>query len=124
MDDFIGWDVVRIAFNRHSIRPVRRKEDCVGTFFKSAPSKKQVQELPIQGKPGAASTAGAWNNPLESDALACHPSQVKEFNEYAKTIPGAYYKPDGTCVFESRSARRRLMKLRGVHDRNGGYGDG
>ncbi len=74
------------------------------------------------GVPGAPSTAG-W--PMRSTALAVHPEQVKEANERNSAAGvSAHYESDGTCVIESRSARRKLLKLEGFHDRNGGYGDG
>lgn len=64
-------------------------------------------------------------NPLESQAIGVHRSQVKEFNEYYKKngIVGAVHKPDGTLVMESRQARNEVLKLRGCRDNDAGYGD-
>lgn len=124
--DFIGWDVVRLAFNRVSKRPVRSMDDVRGHFFSSGPSKEEIAALPIEGQVGFATTAGAWNKPILSDALSCHPSQVAEFNQHAASagIAGVHYRQDGTCEIHSRGARKQLMRLRGYHDRDGGYGDG
>lgn len=64
-------------------------------------------------------------NPLESQAIGVHRTQVKEFNEYYKKhgIVGAVHKPDGTLVMESRQARNEVLKLRGCRDNDAGYGD-
>jgi hypothetical protein len=61
---------------------------------------------------------------LESMAAGCHSGQVKEFNEMYKSagVIGAYHKPDGVCVFESNRARNEVLKIRGLYDRDGGYG--
>jgi len=63
--------------------------------------------------------------PLESLAMSCHRSQVGEYNAFCckHGITGAYYRSDGTCVLESRQARNQLMKARGLHDNDAGYGD-
>lgn len=63
--------------------------------------------------------------PQESLAMSCHRSQVGEYNAFCrdKQISGAHYKPDGTCVLESRQARNKLLRARGLRDNDAGYGD-
>lgn len=66
----------------------------------------------------------AYNRPFESTSLAIHADQVKSFNEAAHAAgTGAYYKPDGTLVCESRGARNRELARRGQGDADAGYGD-
>lgn len=62
---------------------------------------------------------------MKSDALSCHPSQVKEIAERNRRhgVTGVSYLPDGTCLIADRGARKALMALEGVHDKRGGYGD-
>ncbi len=64
-------------------------------------------------------------NPLKSMAAACHSSQAETFTKdyIAAGITGAYHEPDGTAVFESQKARNAVLKLRGMVDRDAGYGD-
>lgn len=65
---------------------------------------------------------GAW--PKKSIALGCHRSQVQEMNQRnAAAGVAARYEADGTCVVHDRGDRRDLLKLEGMHDNNGGYGD-
>lgn len=70
--------------------------------------------------------AANWKHPVESDALAVHPKQIKEVmarNEKHGLNIG--YRPDdGRPILENREQRRKLMKIEGCHDNNGGYGDG
>lgn len=66
-----------------------------------------------------------WSKKIESDALAVHPDQIAEVVERnRKHGLHIHYLPDGRPVLEDRAQRRRLMKVEGVHDRRGGYGDG
>ncbi len=60
-----------------------------------------------------------------SEALACHPRQIAAIMARNKKhgIQGVSYDADGTCVCESRAAKRALMALEGVHNNQGGYGD-
>ena len=69
-------------------------------------------------------TSSCW--PLKSDAMAVHPSQIKEAMERNKKhgVVGVSYDPkDGRAILADRGARRDLMKLEGFHDKSGGYGD-
>lgn len=67
-------------------------------------------------------TSSAW--PLYSDALAVHPSQIEQARaRNRKRGVAVDYLPDGRAILTDRGARRDLMKLEGVHDNHGGYGD-
>lgn len=67
-----------------------------------------------------------WTKPIESDALAVHPKQIKTVMERnARHGLHINYDPtDGRPLLQDRDQRRRLMKIEGCHDNNGGYGDG
>ena len=74
---------------------------------------------------GQASTGrGGW--PLMSSALGCHPSQVKEMYDHSVEIgvPTHFDSQTGKCKLLSRAHRRDYMKANGVHDNDGGIGDG
>ena len=64
-------------------------------------------------------------NPLESQSIGVHRSQVQEFNEMYRDagIVGAMHKENGNLVMESRQARNEVLKLRGCRDNDAGYGD-
>ena len=71
-------------------------------------------------------TITAWKRPLRSDALGVGTKDIPAWMEiYRKAgITGISHDPkDGTAILYGRASRRDVMKLRGVHDRNGGYGD-
>ncbi len=63
--------------------------------------------------------------PVVSDALACHPDEIPEAmardRQHGITTE---YLPDGRAVLSSRSHRKAMMKSLGMHDNEGGYGDG
>ena len=63
--------------------------------------------------------------PWKSESAGCHPSQSKEFNEQLREhgIKCAQYMPDGTLQCTSRKARNAVLKSRGMHDKDAGYGD-
>lgn len=76
------------------------------------------------GSPPQVASASGW--PMKSDALAVHPSQIAEVMERNKRhgITGVSYDPkDGRAILADRGARRDLMALEGIHDKQGGYGD-
>jgi hypothetical protein len=60
-----------------------------------------------------------------SEAMACHPTQSREFNEaYKKAgITGAEHLEDGSLHIRSRRARAEIMKMRNMRDSDAGYGD-
>lgn len=66
---------------------------------------------------------GCW--PMKSQALAVHPEQIAEAHERNRKagITGVEYLKDGTAVIADRGARKNLMKLEGVVDKEAGYGD-
>ena len=71
--------------------------------------------------PGGIPTSG-W--PMVSEALAVHPKQVEQANDRARRhgIPVTYDRK-GFCHIPDRAARKKLLKLEGMHDNSGGYGD-
>lgn len=66
----------------------------------------------------------AW--PMKSDAAGVHPSQVEDFSEKSAKmgVPTDFDKNTGQAIFTSRKHRAQYLKAMGIHDRNGGYGDG
>lgn len=64
--------------------------------------------------------------PMKSDAAGVHPSQVKEFylNSQKMGVPTQFDGKTGQAIFTSRAHRAKYLKSVGMHDRNGGYGDG
>ncbi len=73
--------------------------------------------------PTRGQVASCW--PMKSDGMACHPEQIPEMMERNKRhgVAGVSYDRDGTAILADRGARRDLMALEGVHDKQGGYGD-
>lgn len=72
-------------------------------------------------------TPGLWEGGIVSDALGVDPSQVaqcmKEARENGFTEKQVNFDSEGRCFMDSRKTRKRYMEFRGVHDRDGGYGD-
>ena len=66
------------------------------------------------------------SDPLVSDGLGCMKDQVGEMRETIKrhNIRGVKVRPNGQLEITSRRGRRELMRVRGLHDGDGGYGDG
>jgi len=66
----------------------------------------------------------AW--PIKSDAAGVHPAQVDSFQEQSAKmgVPTEFDKSTGQAIFRSRGHRAKYLKTMGIHDRNGGYGDG
>lgn len=74
---------------------------------------------------GHSSVNDLWRKPVMSDGAGCHPSQVKEMQEFAaKQGVHTNYTKDGRAVFTSRKHRAQHLKVFGLHDRSGGYSDG
>lgn len=64
----------------------------------------------------------AWLKPVVSNALGCHPSQIKEVMERnAKAGIHTEYLPDGRPVLRSQGEKEALCRLENCHDREGGY---
>ncbi len=59
---------------------------------------------------------GGW--PRYSDALGCHPSQVKEFEKDSrdKGVP-THFTKDGRCEVQSPSHQKRYLNVCGMRDR-------
>lgn len=83
-----------------------------------------VPSKPIEaGSEVLSGSTSAWQD-FQSEALAVHPKQVKEANERSKRHNlGVVYDAKGLAHIPDRAARKRLLKLEGVHDKAGGYGD-
>lgn len=67
---------------------------------------------------GVSSGEGGW--PMYSEAAACHPSQIKEYSDHARSagVPTEFDRM-GRPKFENASHRRRYLKIRGLRDLNG-----
>ena len=65
------------------------------------------------------------HDPLLSDGCGVMKAQVQEAREAIRqhNIPGAAVHDDGKVQFTSRRARRDFLKMRGLHDQDGGYSD-
>lgn len=71
---------------------------------------------------GHSCSSRCW--PMTSKALAVHPSQVKQANaRNRKHGVSVVYDQTGTAHIPDRGERRRLLRLEGMHDHHGGYGD-
>ncbi len=77
----------------------------------------------LAGPPGGHATL--WGRGLKSDALAVHPSQIPEVMARNKRhgLSIEYNESDGRPILKDRGQRRDLLKIEGVHDNDGGYGD-
>jgi len=65
------------------------------------------------------------HKPWVSRGLGVAPSQSEDFNAIYKKhgIVGATHRPDGDIECTSRKARKQVMALRGLFDKDAGYGD-
>lgn len=68
--------------------------------------------------------ATGW--PLKSDAAGVHPDDAKKASESSAKmgVPTEFDRKTGQAIFRDRSHRRAYLKATGMHDRQGGYGDG
>lgn len=75
----------------------------------------------VAERPGVPSPA---NWPMVSVAAGVHASQIPEAVKVAREagVP-TEFTGDGCPIFRDRHHRRRYLRLRGYHDRDGGYGD-
>ena len=72
---------------------------------------------------GAKCGQAGW--PMWSDGAGVHPAQANDTMEYLRSRGvSAEINSEGQVKMESQSHRRRVLKALGLHDRNGGYGDG
>lgn len=76
--------------------------------------------------PGVPMISAGWSRPMLSDALAVHPSQVQEATarNAKRGCSVTYRTDDGRAIVPDRGERKKLLKIEGFHDRDGGYGDG
>ncbi len=82
------------------------------------------RDYAAESNPKARAAGSAW--PIKSDAAGVHPSQVGSFQEQTSKmgVPTEFDKSTGQAIFRSRGHRAKYLKAMGIHDRNGGYGDG
>jgi hypothetical protein len=67
-------------------------------------------------------SAAGW--PFYSDALAVHPSQIKDAVKFYKSRGiSVEFSKDGRPKMNDRNHRARILRARGLFDRNAGYGD-
>lgn len=61
----------------------------------------------------------------ESQSMGCLPKEVKAKNEELRKhgVSGAHYKKNGKLHIESRQARNHCLRLYGMTDLDGGFGD-
>ena len=78
------------------------------------------------GKPSMGTVAYSESDPLPSDGLGCMKSQVSEMRDTIRkhSIRGVRVKNSGQLEITSRQGRKELLKVRGLVDADGGYGDG
>lgn len=84
--------------------------------------KKAFPDRPI----GTGDGLMGWKKQWRSDSLGCNIEDIPAWMEiYRKAgITGVSYDHQtGELLADDRGARRDVMKLRGRHDRQGGYGD-
>ena len=64
--------------------------------------------------------------PLVSEGVGCMKAQVPAMRDAIRErgIVGAHVRNNGQIEFTSRRARREVMSMRGLHDNQGGFGDG
>lgn len=78
-------------------------------------------------RPPGSAAPSTWGTaaPIHSLALAVHPSQIPEVMERNKKhgLGHIKYDAEGQPILTDRGMRRDLMRLEGVHDNEGGYGD-
>jgi hypothetical protein len=62
--------------------------------------------------------------PMKSWAAGVAIDQIPEAMEHARKhgVP-TEFAPDGDVIFRDRAHRKAYLKIIGMHDRNGGYGD-
>lgn len=84
--------------------------------------KKAFPDRPL----GGGESITAWKRPLRSDALGCNtcdiPAWMEVYRKHGITVV-SHDPVTGEAILNDRGARRDVMELRGMHDRNGGYGD-
>lgn len=65
------------------------------------------------------------HDPLLSDGMGCLKAQVPEMRQVIRkhNIKGVTVRDSGQLEITSRQGRRELLRVRGMHDSDGSYGD-
>lgn len=92
-------------------------------------TKEEWDATPGVGLDGGApmmTVAYSESNPLISEGIGCMRSQVPEMREVLRRhcIKGVRVRDSGQLEITSRRGRRELLRVRGLLDADGGYGDG
>lgn len=108
----------RIVFGTKIRYFIGDKEVTKKKFDKTFPSK----PIPM-GEEVLTQSTTAWDD-FTSEAMAVHPKQVAEANHRSKKHGlGVKYDKKGFAHIPDRASRKKLLKLEGLHDKKGGYGD-
>lgn len=95
-------------------KPLTREE------FESLPAKSDWLAGPFM-------TANTYrdHDPLISDGLGCMKAQVPEMRQVIRkhNIQGVTVRDSGQLEITSRQGRRELLRVRGMRDNDGSYGD-
>ncbi len=100
-------------------KPVCKK--CGGTIHGE---ECKLCEMFAEAEPALAAAPGLWDNWGHMGSLAVHPSQVAAANARLKRhgIVGGY-DPKGDVHVPDRANAKKLLRLEGMHNNQGGYGD-
>lgn len=88
--------------------------------------KRFLQGARANGMPQTSITTYRGHDPLISEGIGCLQSQVPEMREtiHKHGIQGVTVKDSGQLEITSKRGRKKLMRVRGMKDNEGGYGDG
>ncbi len=80
----------------------------------------------LKGGVPLGTVAYSESKPLISEGIGCMRSQVTEMREVIRkhNIQGVRVRDNGQLEITSRRGRRDLLRVRGLADADGGYGDG
>lgn len=98
-------------------------------YIDGAEVTKEVYEDAFPDKPldlsHAAEGSRPWCRAIESDGAAVHPRQIKAAMERNRKhgLHIDYNPQDGRPIFKDRDQRRRLLRIEGFRDNDGGYSD-
>ncbi len=100
----------------------RNKKMVCGFCLQKGTTVRLERDYLVEQKQVAVPPPGAY--PYKSSALGVHASQASELREVIhKAGIDAKVFNDGDVQVTSRSQRKQLCELRGLHDRNAGYSD-
>ncbi len=88
--------------------------------------KRFLEGARADGMPQTSITTYRGHDPLLSEGIGCMKSQVPEMRDVIQkhSIPGVRVKDSGQLEITSKRGRKKLMKVRGMRDNDGGYSDG